>query len=147
MSFPRLPVFLAIIVVTMGFMADYAYAEEQIKSPEAIPGSTKVDAEGVIDLVNRINNLVMIDARISADRKQGYIEGSISLPDIQTDCASLATIIPEKSSPVLFYCNGIKCGRSVKSVRVALQCGYNDIYWYRGGFEEWQEKGYPYVKD
>lgn len=147
MSFPRLPVFLIVIIVTMGFMADYSHAEEQIKSPEAIPGSTKIDAEGVIDLVNRINNLVMIDARISADRKQGYIEGSISLPDIQTDCASLAKVIPEKSSPVLFYCNGIKCGRSVKSVRVALQCGYNDIYWYRGGFEEWQEKGYPFVKD
>ncbi len=123
------------------------WADPEIKSPEAIPGTTKVDAEGVIDLVNRINNLKIVDARISADRKQGYIEGSVSLPDIETDCTSLGKIITDKNIPLLFYCNGVKCGRSVKSVHVALQCGYTNVYWFRGGFEEWKNKGYPFVKD
>ena len=57
----------------------------QIVSPEFIPGSVRVDSEGVIDLVNKIPDLLIIDARISNDRKQGYIEGSISLPDIDTN--------------------------------------------------------------
>lgn len=118
----------------------------KILSPETIPGSQKVDAEAVIELVNKISELIIIDARIKSDRKQGYIEGSVSLPDITTNCDTLSKILPKKSAQVLFYCNGVKCGRSVKSVKIAQQCGYSNIYWFRGGFEEWQAKGYPYMK-
>ncbi len=120
------------------------YAAE-IVSPEAIPGTTRVDAEGVINIVEKISDLVIIDARITIDRKQGFIEGSRSLPDIDTTCTSLEKVAPGKTRPVLFYCNGVKCGRSVKSINIAQGCGYEKIYWFRGGFEEWKAKGYPFV--
>ena len=123
-----------------------AHAAEVI-SPEAIPGTTRVDAEGVINIVEKISDLVIIDARISIDRKQGFIEGSRSLPDIDTTCASLEKVVPGKMRPVLFYCNGVKCGRSVKSINIAQACGYQKIYWFRGGFEEWKAKGYPFVME
>ena len=122
-------------------------AEDKIVSPDVIPGTAKVDAEGVINIVNKMPGLVIIDSRIRQDRAQGYIEGSVSLPDIETNCATLAKLIPKKSSPVLFYCNGPKCGRSVKSANKALDCGYRNIYWFRGGFEEWKNKNYPYLKE
>ena len=124
----------------------YLHATE-IKSPEDIPGTTKVDAEGLLHLVETIPDLIIIDSRIKLDRKQGYIQGSQSLPDVETNCSSLAKLISAKNAPTLFYCNGIKCGRSVKAVRIALQCGYNKIYWFRGGFEEWKQKNYPFLKE
>lgn len=127
--------------------ASLAAEDKPVVSPENIPGTTKVSAEQVIDLVNSIADLIMIDARISADRKQGYIEGSVSLPDIDTTCETLAKVIPDKKRPALFYCNGIKCGRSVKSIKIAKQCGYTNLYWYRGGFEDWLEKGFPIIKE
>jgi len=117
------------------------------KSPESIEGTTKVTAEGFIELVESQPDLIVIDSRIPGDRKQGYVEGSISLPDIDTTCETLAKNIPEKSSAALFYCNGVKCGRSAKAVKVALSCGYSKIYWFRGGFEEWLAKGYPYLQE
>ena len=122
-------------------------SDKKIVSPASIPGSTIVDAEGVINLVTTLADLNIIDARIKSDRKQGYIEGSVSLPDIDTDCDALAKIITAKSTPTLYYCNGVKCGRSAKSVKIALSCGYNNIYWFRGGFEEWQTKGFPVLTD
>lgn len=114
--------------------------------PATIEGSSTVDAEGTIEMIQNNENLILVDARITKDRSHGYIEGSISLADIDTTCATLAAIIPSKSTPALFYCNGVKCGRSVKSIRVALSCGYKDLYWFRGGYDEWIEKGYPYIK-
>ncbi len=117
-----------------------------VVSPDSIPGTTKVDAEGVLELAEKNPELVIVDARIRQDRLQGYIEGSISLPDVDTNCESLARVIPRKSTPVLFYCNGPKCGRSVHSSRKALDCGYTGVYWYRGGLEEWKNKNYPYLK-
>ena len=139
---------LSLITIVLVIFSSFTAAEEKkIISPQSIPGSTIVDAEGVIKLVTTINDLIIVDARIKSDRKQGYIEGSISLPDIDTDCKALSGIIPQKTSPTLYYCNGVKCGRSAKSVKIALKCGYDKIYWFRGGFEEWQNKGFPVLND
>lgn len=115
--------------------------------PQTIPGVTTVDAEQLIDLVSGEPDLVLIDSRIETDRIHGYIEGSVSLPDIATSCMSLKTHVPTVEEQVLFYCNGIKCGRSVRAVRIAKLCGYKHLYWFKGGFEEWQQKGFPYLRE
>jgi rhodanese-related sulfurtransferase len=116
-------------------------------APETIEGAVNVDAEGLIEMVQTKPDLVVIDARITVNRIHGYIEGSVSLPDVETDCNRLRALVPKLDTPTLFYCNGVRCGRSVKSVRKALTCGYRNLYWFRGGFAEWQAKGYPSLKD
>lgn len=136
--------FLAQLLAGLMFLTTvHAETNKPVISPDKIPGTTLVDAEGVIGLVTSISDLIIVDARIKSDRKQGYIEGSVSLPDIDTNCDTLANIIPSKTTPTLYYCNGVKCGRSAKSVKIAMDCGYNKIYWFRGGYEEWQAKGFP----
>jgi len=125
----------------------WAAAEAEIRSPDEIPGAIKVDAEGLIDLIYRIPELTLIDSRVPMDRRHGYIEGSDSLPDTDTDCDTLALHLEGPEAPVAFYCNGPRCGRSAKAAQVAVACGYRRIYWFRGGFEEWLEKGYPVIKE
>ena len=120
-------------------------ADQRI-APDQVPGVHKVDAAGVIRLADAAPQLVIIDSRIAMDRRQGYIEGSVSLPDIDTSCASLARAVPAKDRPVLFYCNGPRCGRSAVAAEIAHDCGYRSVYWYRDGFEDWKTKGYPYLK-
>ncbi len=112
-------------------------------TPNQISGTTKVSAEEVIALVEELDDLVIIDARKSQDHSAGFIEGAVSLPDTETNPANLANIIPSKSTPVLFYCNGIKCGRSVTACKIAIADGYSKIYWFRGGWDEWVNKGLP----
>ena len=138
--------FFSIVLLSALTAAVHADASAP-KSPDSIEGTTKVTAEGFIELVESKPDLVVIDSRIPGDRKQGYVEGSISLPDIDTTCETLAQNIPDKKAAALFYCNGVKCGRSAKAVKVALNCGYNNVYWFRGGFEEWLAKGYPYLQE
>jgi rhodanese-related sulfurtransferase len=109
-------------------------------------GRNRVDARGVLTLVEKTPRLVIIDSHIAMDRNQGHLEGSLSLPDMETNCAALARIIPEQDRPALFYCNDIKCGRSSVAVKIARQCGYTRLYWYRGRFEDWEQKNYPCLK-
>ena len=113
--------------------------------PDEIPGVETLTAEGLIEKANITDDLVIIDARINKDRAIGYIENSISLPDINTNCDTLSKLVKNKNTPLLFYCNGVKCGRSVVAVKIAKSCGYKNLSWFRGGFEEWQEKGYQYM--
>ena len=144
MQFLR-PYFLPMTVMMV--LCGVAAAVPVVPVPEQIPGAKRVDAEAVIDLAAKLPKLIIIDSRVAGDRKMGYIENSVSLPDAKTNCKSLAKIIPTKTTPVLFYCNGVKCGRSVVATRIALRCGYKNIYWFRGGFEEWRIKQFPYVYD
>ena len=113
--------------------------------PEAIDGAKVISAESLLDEVMEHSELVIIDARNGADREQGYIEGSVSLPDTDTDCHSLANIVSSYDTPAMFYCNGVRCERSANAIHKAVACGYKKIYWLRGGFNEWKTKGFPYL--
>ena len=117
---------------------------EKKDSPLTIEGTKKVTAEEVIDLVTNLPNIVIVDARKASDRDAaGWIEGSVGLPNYDTNEQSLAKHVASKDTPVLFYCNGVKCGRSVESSKLAVSLGYKNIYWFRGGWEEWTQKGMP----
>lgn len=126
------------------FLSSTAFAGEM--TPESLAGTTKVSAEEVIGLLEKHADLVLIDARKSSDHTKGYIEGSVALPNTDTTAESLAKHIKTKSTPVVFYCNGVKCGRSVESAKIAIAAGYSKIYWFRGGWEEWTKKGLPVTK-
>ncbi len=123
------------------FTCRISFADDYI-SPAEIKGSTKIDAESLIKLAAEHENLVIIDSRIKSDRRQGYIAGSISLPDTKTDCFSLFQMINRKNTATVFYCNGPKCRRSDRAIAIASECGYTNLYWFRGGFEEWKNKNY-----
>lgn len=112
-----------------------------------IPGATKVTAERIFELYEELDDLVIVDSRKPADRANGYIEESIALPDFDTNAESLAEHLASKSTPVVFYCNGPRCGRSGNAVRKALELGYNRVFWFRGGWKEWTENDFPFVKD
>jgi len=129
-----------ILLFSLIFFCKISFADEYM-SPETIDGSTKIDAESFIELAREHEDLVIIDSHIRADRRQGYIAGSISLPDTDTDCTSLLPLM-KKNTPVVFYCNGPKCRRSDRAVAIAKDCGYTNLYWFRGGFEEWKDKHY-----
>ena len=115
-------------------------------TPNLIRGTIKIKAEDIFVLAEKFPNLVIIDARKTSDRAKGFIEGSIGLPDTKTTKASLSRHIPDKNTPVMFYCNGVKCGRSVTSSKLAVKLGYKKVYWFRGGWEEWANKGLPVAK-
>jgi rhodanese-related sulfurtransferase len=137
-------------LITIGFTAFFvahgaAMAKED--TPPTLDGATVISAEQAIELIGSIDNLVVVDARKDSDHQKGWIEGSKALPNTETNPDSLAKVVPDKAQPVLFYCNGIKCGRSYESAKVALAAGYSKVYWFRGGMEEWEAKGLPVVKE
>ena len=112
-------------------------------APETIDGATNLSAEQVVDLIMATPELTIIDARKHEEYAKGHIEGAISLLDTAMGEADLAKHVADKSSPVLFYCNGKRCMRSTKAAKKALSWGYSKVYWFRGGWVEWREKQMP----
>ena len=146
---PHIALFGLLLITTTNTVAEETpnLAKPRIVVPEMIAGVHTVNAEQVIEILTSDNPPILIDARIRKDRDYGYIESSISLPDIETNCDTLKEITEDKNQQMMFYCNGMRCGRSVVSIKVARSCGYHSLSWFKGGFAEWQEKGYQYIKN
>jgi len=139
--------FKQIIAVSLAttFMAGIALAEKK-EVPQFVEGTTRVSAAELVDLVEKYDDLVIIDSRKKSDVAKGFIEGAVSLPNTETNGASLAANVASKSTPVAFYCNGIKCGRSLKAAKIAIAEGYTNIFWFRGGIQAWEKENYPVVR-
>jgi rhodanese-related sulfurtransferase len=115
-------------------------------APLDVTGARTVDAQGVIALVQEKPELVILDNRRPEDFKAGHIEGAVRILDTDLNPEVLAKTVPSKTTPVLFYCNGLKCGRAAKAAQTAVGAGYGQVYYYALGMEEWNKLGLPVVK-
>ena len=93
--------FVAVLLAST-FMAGLAIAGEK-EVPQFIEGTVRVSAEEVIDLVEKFDNLVIIDARKKSDVAKGFIEGAVNIPNTETTADTLAQHIPSKSTPIVFF--------------------------------------------
>ncbi len=137
-----------IVKTTLGicFAAGLAFSAHAGEAPMEIPGATTVDAEGVITLIESTPDLVILDNRSVADYDAGHIEGAIRLIDTDiTGAADLAAHVPAMDSPVLFYCNGLSCGRAANAAEMAVDYGYTNVSYYALGMTEWRDLGLPLV--
>ena len=48
-----------------------------------------------------------------------------------------------KQAPVLFYCQSPQCWMSYNAALRAINMGYTQVLWYRGGIEAWKRAGLP----
>lgn len=140
---------MLILITLFGFVLFPVMAEEKNANkgtPESVEGIETISADQLAEMLITIDNLIVIDARIKKGRVKGYIDSSIHLPDVKTNCDSLSKIITDKNQKVVFYCSSSKCGRSLNAVTIAQTCNYRNLYWFRGGFKDWKNNGYPFVK-
>lgn len=119
---------------------------EKPTAPQHIEGAINLSAEQVIDLILATPALVVIDARKQEEFIKGHIENAVSLLDTTMSEEALAQHVPDKATPLLFYCNGERCLRSSNAARKAIDWGYSKVYWFRGGWVEWREKQLPVAK-
>ncbi|MCI5224031.1 MAG: rhodanese-like domain-containing protein, partial [Candidatus Electrothrix sp. AR4] len=78
------------------------------------------------------DDLVVVDARNSEEYQEVHIKGAISVP--QKKFKQYAHLLPkEKSVRIIFYCNGVKCGKSKKAAKKALKMGYMQVFVYAEG--------------
>ena len=115
------------------------------EAPLQIDGAQTVSAADVVALASQEPGLVILDNRHPGDFKAGAIEGAKRLIDTEVDAETLAALVPTKSTPVLCYCNGRKCGRAARAVARAVQLGYSRVYYYAEGMAEWRQLGLPVV--
>ena len=139
-----------VIAMSLLLLAGQAMAEE-VMTPESIDGVKTVDADWV--KANK-DTVKVFDARKKGEYVEGHIPGSISAPykeksaksvdfDPSMDKMKMSEYPADKRTPIVVYCNGVKCWKSYKTIVQLKKAGYSDLNWLRDGFPGWTEKGYP----
>ena len=129
------------------FFSSGVFAVEKPYAPENIPGATRVSAEEVVDLILSNPDMIIIDSRKKTEYLKGHIEGAINILNTELALDDLEAVAPDRTQAVLFYCNGTRCLRSSDSIDKAVGWGYTNIFWFRGGWQEWTEKRFPVITE
>ena len=136
----RLHQSITLLLVIFIFSVNQSFARDW-EVPVVMDGATPVTAEELSDLMKQMDNLVIIDSRLEEKESNRSIVGSHPLPYTRTSPDALSSLVPDKLTPVVFYCDNLGCPHSMKAIRKAVSYGYVNVFWFRGGLSEWVEKG------
>lgn len=118
---------------------------EKIYNETPVKNSVK---EITYDQFMRIRNsgekLILLDVLSRDDYGTGHISGAVSFPLAAINKTSAANKIPQ-GSPVVVYCLSCKCRSSTEAACKLSGYGYK-VLDYKGGLDEWQEKGNKLVR-
>jgi rhodanese-related sulfurtransferase len=87
-------------------------------------------------------DVVVVDARNPEEYQEVHIKGAINVPQKKFEKYK-DTLPQEKTTRIVFYCNGVKCGKSKKAAKATLAMGYKQVFVYAEGMPVWEEKGMP----
>ena len=101
---------------------------------------TAEDLKAIIDTAGK--PFIVIDARNPEEYQEVHIKGAINVP--VNKFQDFKHLLPmDKSVKLIFYCNGVKCGKSKRAAKKAAEEGYTNINVFAAGMPVWEEKGYP----
>jgi rhodanese-related sulfurtransferase len=128
--------------------------------PESLPGVPILTAQAVNQLLStsrlidvrpmhdhlsaRVPNSLHIDYREHSFRSVNF---DSTADGVQYFLSRLHKLIPDRSTHIVLYCNGLLCWKSYKAAIAAKGDGYAQVSWFRGGIAEWTKEGYPVISD
>jgi len=134
--------------------APYEYvASLGIFTPVELVGVTRVSARQAAELADKGARLV--DVRTEKEFAARHARGAINAPYIEKSLKEIdydakkdqfpgLAALP-KSEAVIFLCNGAECWKSFKASKAALDAGFKQVFWLRGGMPEWAAQNLPTV--
>lgn len=109
---------------------------------------TKGHAPDEIDLKSAYghyaeDNALFIDTRTPAKYRLGHIPRAISIPMETLDYATPILTNTPKDQKIITYCDGEICSQSIDMAVYLDELGFSDVYFFVGGWLQWQENGFP----
>jgi rhodanese-related sulfurtransferase len=132
--------------------AELHAGEMHSPTPNAIPGGQVVTTTGLVDLLKGGQVPVLVlDVLGGPEIIQGAVyavpaaqPGSYNDPIQQQFAQFLQQATGgNKQYPIVLYCLSPQCWMSYNAALRAIELGYTNVLWYRGGIESWKNAGLP----
>lgn len=111
---------------------------------EAKKGIHEISVAELKEKIDQDEKFVLIDVRDKDEYREGYIPGAFSISRGTLE-GSIAGAVPDHSQPLVLYCaGGFRSALAAKSLK---EMGYGNVTHVAGGFGDWKQAGYGFVKD
>jgi rhodanese-related sulfurtransferase len=157
MKFPRW--FPAVgILLSVGFSA--ALSAQAPATPARVTASvfagTLLDGDGTPEVSTaavqealKNSNTVVLDARPYEEFAKSHLPGARVVPGLPglspskytADASEVKRLVPDVTTPLLVYCNGMYCGRSKRFGADLRKLGYTNVRRYQLGIPTWRALG------
>jgi PQQ-dependent catabolism-associated CXXCW motif protein len=127
-------------------------SEFHAPTPTGIPGAQVIKTSALKKLLDADKSVVVVDVLDGVTRST--IPGARWMPEAgnglvyPAEKARFAEAIAkftssDKSRPIVFMCLSAQCWLSYNASLLAVEAGYTNVMWYRGGVEAWRAAGLP----
>jgi len=123
--------FVAVIILFAALFVSTGFADTQFKV---------ITTDELKTMMDENKDFMLIDTRTKEEYQEAYIINAINIPEKQFEKMA-PEIIKEKGTMLVFYCSGVKCGKSKRTAKIAEAMGYTNLFIYNEGFPVWEEKG------
>ena len=89
---------------------------------------------------------IFIDTRSTEKYLEGHIAGALSFPLEEREAMEFVDLQLKQDQKIITYCDGEACSQSIDLAMQLEEMGYYDIYFFLGGWLEWQKANYPIMK-
>jgi len=134
----RTRILLFTIICSLFLLSSAALLSAAEPQPAPYRAVTTEELKKLID--SGKNAPLVIDARNPEEYDEVHIKNAVNIPvaKLEKDPSLLPA---DKKKDIVFYCNGIKCGKSKKAALFAASQGYSNLMVYAEGMPVWEEKG------
>ena len=137
MKFLKTLPFLFLFIVGTNLMAG------EHTAPDTVNGTKKVqhvEAKALHDA-----GVIFLDVRGEAAFNESHVAGAehLDFKGAGFTQEAFSGLVGGPAEKVVIYCNGEKCTRSAMASEKAVAWGYKNVYYFRGGFPDWNNNEYP----
>ncbi len=124
-------------------LADYVRLMTLTKGELSVDKTIKVDVAEARALLAR--GVTFIDVRAPLTYDIGHLPRAINLSLLTALSKESLAQVAGKKDEVAFYCQGRNCTHAAYASAKAIAWGYTHVYYFAGGFQDWDDEGYPLV--
>lgn len=127
-----------VLIFNLVFFPVNSYATQP---PNSLAGGTIIDSYDVKRL-QKIGGIRIFDQRNAINYGRGHLPKAEFLPcKNMPNCISLSQLPSNKKNKIIFYSQGITDSKSYQAAKTAIEAGYQNVYWFRGGYTDWVMNG------
>ena len=92
--------------------------------------------------LDRGEEVVLVETLGPKYYEDAHLPGAINIPHTEVDELA-AKMLPDKSAQIVVYCSNRACQNSPQAARRLDALGYENVYDYEEGKQDWIEAGLP----
>lgn len=100
-----------------------------------------IDRQDLRQLMARQPRLNLLEVLDSEHYDEGHLPGAICLPLADNFETKAEQVVPNQSKTVVVYCQNADCDASPIAAKRLEAMGYENVYDYEGGKDDWVEAG------